>query len=359
MVTGAARAEAALLVIDANEGVQENSRRHGYMMSMLGIRQLAVLVNKMDLVEATTRPTSTGSWPSTREFLGRIDVQPACFIPVSGRDGDNIGRPVGPMPWYDGPDGARGARPVRGRAARCREAVPHAGAGRLQVHPAGRRPPDRRRDGRRPAGSPSATRWSSTRRASEPGQDDRVVQHARPTEAAAGEAAGFTLTSRSTSRRGEVATLARERQPQVTTRLRVSLFWLGREPLVKKREYILKLGTARVPVRLEEVHRVIDASDLDASETQGPDRPPRRGRVHPGPEPGHRLRPGRRGGGDQPVRDGGRLRDPRRRHRPRGAAGPAELGPREGDAPQLQVGAEHHRRSSGGRSGSASGPPCC
>ena len=50
MITGAARAEAALLVIDAQEGVQENSRRHGYMLSMLGIRQLAVVVNKMDLV---------------------------------------------------------------------------------------------------------------------------------------------------------------------------------------------------------------------------------------------------------------------------------------------------------------------
>ncbi|MDD4296130.1 MAG: GTP-binding protein, partial [Ruminiclostridium sp.] len=51
MITGAARAEAALLVIDANEGVKENSKRHGYMLSMLGIRQICVLVNKMDLVE--------------------------------------------------------------------------------------------------------------------------------------------------------------------------------------------------------------------------------------------------------------------------------------------------------------------
>ncbi len=49
MVTGAASAEAALLVIDANEGVQENSRRHGYLLNLLGIRQIAVLVNKMDL----------------------------------------------------------------------------------------------------------------------------------------------------------------------------------------------------------------------------------------------------------------------------------------------------------------------
>src|SRR5208282_4674656 len=49
MVTGAANAEAALLLIDAAEGVQEQSRRHGYLLHLLGIRQLAVLVNKMDL----------------------------------------------------------------------------------------------------------------------------------------------------------------------------------------------------------------------------------------------------------------------------------------------------------------------
>jgi bifunctional enzyme CysN/CysC len=55
MVTGASRAEAALLVIDAKEGVQENSRRHGYMMSMLGIKQIAVVVNKMDLVDYSQR----------------------------------------------------------------------------------------------------------------------------------------------------------------------------------------------------------------------------------------------------------------------------------------------------------------
>jgi bifunctional enzyme CysN/CysC len=51
MVSGASHAEAALLVIDANEGIRENSRRHGYLVGMLGIRQLAVLVNKMDLVD--------------------------------------------------------------------------------------------------------------------------------------------------------------------------------------------------------------------------------------------------------------------------------------------------------------------
>ena len=51
MVTGAARAESAVLVIDAKEGIQENSKRHGYLLSMLGIRQIVVVVNKMDLVD--------------------------------------------------------------------------------------------------------------------------------------------------------------------------------------------------------------------------------------------------------------------------------------------------------------------
>jgi len=50
MITGASHAEAALLVIDANEGIRENSRRHGYILSMLGIKQVAILINKMDLV---------------------------------------------------------------------------------------------------------------------------------------------------------------------------------------------------------------------------------------------------------------------------------------------------------------------
>ena len=101
MVTGAARAEAALLVIDANEGIKENSKRHGYLLSMLGIRQLCVLVNKMDLVgfdqnvyEYIVREYS--------EFLGKVNITPACFIPVSGVGGDNVAVVSSSMPWYDG-----------------------------------------------------------------------------------------------------------------------------------------------------------------------------------------------------------------------------------------------------------------
>ena len=89
MVTGASRAQAALLVIDANEGVRENSRRHGYMLSMLGIRQIAILVNKMDLV-GYDQATFDRIVREYGQFLTEVNIRPSSFIPVGGRDGDNI-----------------------------------------------------------------------------------------------------------------------------------------------------------------------------------------------------------------------------------------------------------------------------
>src|SRR5215211_5787240 len=102
MITGAARAEAALLVIDAAEGVQENSRRHGYMVSMLGVRQLAVVVNKMDLVN-WDRAVYDRIVKEYGAFLEQVGIRPSGFVPVSGRGGDNIAERSANLSWYDGP----------------------------------------------------------------------------------------------------------------------------------------------------------------------------------------------------------------------------------------------------------------
>src|SRR5919112_6619918 len=102
MITGAARAEAALLIIDAAEGVQENSRRHGYMVSLLGIRQLAVVVNKMDLVD-WDRGVFQAIVKEYGAFLKQVGIEPACFIPVSARGGDNIAEPSEHLPWHQSP----------------------------------------------------------------------------------------------------------------------------------------------------------------------------------------------------------------------------------------------------------------
>jgi bifunctional enzyme CysN/CysC len=101
MVTGASNAEAALLVIDAKEGIMENSTRHGYLLSMLGIRQIAVLVNKMDLVDYD-RSVYEDIKKNYSDFLEKIGIKASCFIPVSGFQGDNITERSENMPWYDG-----------------------------------------------------------------------------------------------------------------------------------------------------------------------------------------------------------------------------------------------------------------
>ncbi|MCL5096814.1 MAG: GTP-binding protein, partial [Candidatus Omnitrophica bacterium] len=81
MVTGAAHAEAALLLIDAREGVQEQSRRHGYLLGLLGIRQMAVLINKMDLCDYA-RERFDAVEREYRAFLTGIGLEPMCFIPI-------------------------------------------------------------------------------------------------------------------------------------------------------------------------------------------------------------------------------------------------------------------------------------
>ncbi|MGE0554496.1 MAG: GTP-binding protein [Gemmatimonadales bacterium] len=267
MVTGASRAEAALLVIDAHEGVQENSRRHGYMMSMLGIRQIAVLVNKMDLADLAQDRYDRIVAEYTA-FLQRIDVRPACFIPVVGRDGDNVADRSERMAWYDGPTVLEALDAFTPEPA----AVDKPFRMPVQdVYKFTNQGDDRRIvagtiDTGSVAVGDEVVFYPSGKRS----HVKSIEAFSAPvrTTARAGEATGFTLTEQIYVGRGEMATLAREPKPEVTSRLRVSLFWLGKQPLVTKRDYQLKLGTARIPVRLEQIHRVIDASNLDSSESK-------------------------------------------------------------------------------------------
>jgi bifunctional enzyme CysN/CysC len=101
MISGAARAEAALLLIDALEGVKEQSKKHGYLLSLLGVRQFAVVVNKMDLV-GYRQDVFDSIEKEYREFLGQFKAVPSEFIPVSAKLGDNIASRSGQMSWYSG-----------------------------------------------------------------------------------------------------------------------------------------------------------------------------------------------------------------------------------------------------------------
>jgi len=102
MISGAARAEGALLLIDALEGVKEQSKKHGYLLSLLGVRQFAVVVNKMDLV-GYRQDVFDGIEKEYREFLGQFKAVPQQIIPVSAKLGDNIANRSEQMSWYSGP----------------------------------------------------------------------------------------------------------------------------------------------------------------------------------------------------------------------------------------------------------------
>src|SRR6202044_4004305 len=105
MATGASTADLAVVLIDARNGVLQQSRRHGYIASLLGIPNLVVAVNKMDAVgydEAIFRPIET----EFRDFIGRLTGQHAAphvyFLPISALEGDNVVRPSRNMPWFEG-----------------------------------------------------------------------------------------------------------------------------------------------------------------------------------------------------------------------------------------------------------------
>lgn len=262
LVTGAARAEAALLVIDANEGIQENSRRHGYMMSMLGIKQLVVLVNKMDLVNYDVAVYNRIQ-DEYRTFLARLDVKPDGFIPVSGREGDNITTRSAAMPWYTGPsvlealDQFRADAPETDQPFRMsvQDVYKFTGQGDDRRIVAGSIDSGKVSVGDEVVFYPSGKK--STVKSIE------GFNRETATTASAGEATGFTLAEQIYVARGEMASVATEARPHVTTRIRASVFWLGKKPLVQHKDYVLKLGAARVQARVEEIHRVLDASTLE------------------------------------------------------------------------------------------------
>jgi bifunctional enzyme CysN/CysC len=263
MVTGAARAEAALLVLDAGEGIQENTRRHAYLLSMLGVRQIAVLVNKMDLVGTSQAAFDAFSRDLTA-FLDSIGLEPAAIIPVIGRDGDNLATRSASMSWYTGPTVLETLDAFRSQG----EAVD--GPFRMPVQAVFKFTNDG--DDRRIV---AGTIESGKLRVGDEvvfhpsGKRTRVksleaFNRVAPSVVEAGESAGFTIAQQIYVPRGEVATLAHEPQPVTATRLRASVFWLGVRPLELGRRYTVKLGTSRVAVHLEHIERVLDASTLAA-----------------------------------------------------------------------------------------------
>lgn len=262
MVTGASWAEAALLVIDAEEGVRENSRRHGYLLAMLGIRQMAVLVNKMDLIgyDETVFRRVVDEYTG---FLARIGVTSVAYIPVSGRLGDNLTSHSTHMPWYTGPSLIEQIEAFVPKMPSDEKPL------RIPVQDVYKftRGDDNRRiiagkieTGKLtvgddivfyPSGKHATVQTIEAFNAGEP-----ILQRT------AGWSTGFTLTEQIYVKRGEMGVLAGQAGPQTAVRLKTNLFWLGRNPLEINKRYQFKLNTAKAEVEVEAILSILDASNL-------------------------------------------------------------------------------------------------
>lgn len=266
MITGASRADAALLVIDAAEGICENSRRHGYMLEMLGITQIAVLVNKIDLVDYD-KSVYDDICAGYTEFLNSIGITPAAFIPVSAMEGDNIASRSDNTPWYDGGTvleqldrftggGSADDKPFR---MPVEDVYKFTEGGDDRRIIAGMCESGSLRRGDHVIFYPSK-KTTVVKNLEEWFMDPSA--HEAPIEFRKGKSCGFTTETQIYVHRGEIACREDEAPPVVGRHFRASMFWLGRTPLTVGHEYILKSCTAKITCRISKIHSTLDASTL-------------------------------------------------------------------------------------------------
>ena len=262
MVTGASEADEALLVVDAHEGVSEQTRRHALLLELIGVRHAVVAISKMDLVNFSEQRYRQVR-QELAELFERIGIAAQTFVPVVARDGENVAGPSGNMPWYTGPTVLNAIAALEPR--------PQAAGASLRIAVQGvlRRNIERIIVGRVAAGtiaagdevliSPSRVRARVRSIESWP-PDGRDA-------ARQGDAVGFTLDGPAFVDRGDIIS-SPVGAPVPATELRTRLVWLGRKPLARGDRLSLRMGARLANVEVKTLERVIDIDSLDAGGTE-------------------------------------------------------------------------------------------
>lgn len=262
MISGAAAADAAILVVDATEGVREQTRRHAYILHLLGLRQVAVAINKMDAA-AFDPEVFNDVARQAESCLLAIGLTPTHIVPLSARDGDMIAARGERAGWYRGRtlvevlDGFDPAPP------------PLALPLRFPVQDVYKQDGQRIIVGRVETG---ILRRGDTVLFS-PGNEKAIVEsiavwppRADKVEARAGEAVGITLSERIFVERGHVASHEKN-PPMLSNVFRAHIFWLAERPLTVGDSFRAHIATHEAMVSVQSIDRVIDTDTLD--ETRG------------------------------------------------------------------------------------------
>jgi len=263
MISGAARAEAAILLIDAKEGIAENSKRHAYMLSHLDISQVVVAVNKMDLVNYSQEVYEKIKVDYTK-FLKEININPVAFIPVTAREGVNL-TAISPLTaWYKGEtiveliDGFKNAEEDELKPFRMfvQDVYKFTANGDDRRIIAGTVNSGKLKIGDEVEFLPSGKRSRIKTIESFNGPKKEFVEP--------GEATGFTLEEQVYVKPTELMYKVGEKSPITSNSFRASIVWLGKQPLVTGKSYKLKIGTQKTPVVVEKIESVLNASILES-----------------------------------------------------------------------------------------------
>jgi bifunctional enzyme CysN/CysC len=258
MVTGASTAEAAVLIVDARRGTLTQTRRHSYIVSLLGIRTVLVAVNKMDLVdyaEAAFRAIVDEFGP----FARRIGIEALTFIPVSALKGDNVVTPSSNMRWYRGATLLGWLETVAVDAARLQDAP-----FRLPVQWVNRPHHDFRgfagtiasgsiRAGERVCVQPSGRESTVARIVTADGDLE---------QATVGASITLTLTDEIDISRGDMLSTA-SAPAEVADQFEATIIWMADEPLLPGRPYLLKIGARTVNAQIGALKYKVNVNSLE------------------------------------------------------------------------------------------------
>lgn len=258
MVTGASTADAAILMVDARKGILTQTRRHSYLMSLLGIRQIVVAINKMDLVDYSEQRFNE-IVKEYGQFAEQLGLSNITYIPMSAFKGDNIVEPSPRMTWYHGTTLMGFLETVEVDDTRMQRApfrLPVQWVNRPNLDFRGFsgsitsgviKPGDRIRV--QPSGKESTV--------------ERIVTYSGDLEqAVAGQSVTLTLADEIDISRGDVISIA-EAPAETADQFEGTLVWMHDDALLPGRPYMLKIGTQTVTASVTDIKYQVNVNTLE------------------------------------------------------------------------------------------------
>ena len=257
MVTGASTADLAVILIDARKGVLVQTRRHSFLVSLIGIKHIVLAVNKMDLVDFS-QEVFDKIVADYRAFAKQIGFDNVLAIPISGLNGDNITTTTGAMPWYKGPTLMNHLETVQV------DDVADKAPFRMWVQWVNR--PDLDFRGFSGTIGSGSIRPGDKIRALPSGKESHVTrivtQDGDLAQAIAGQSITLTLANEIDISRGDVIATPTS-IPAVSDQLSATLVWMAEEHVLPGRPYLMKIGTQTVSATVTEIKYKVNVNTME------------------------------------------------------------------------------------------------